>query len=257
MQDKRIAVVTGANRGIGREIARQLAAKGLRVIATSRDETDGKNAAREIGAEHFVLDVTDTSGIERLAGELGGGFDVLVNNAGISMDGFNAEVAAKTSAVNFFGAMHLTDRLLKSVRAGGRIVNVSSGLGGLSGVSGVLRKRFEDPQLTRPALGELVNSFVRDVAAGVHESNGWPSSGYRVSKIALNAYTRIVARELASDPRAILVNAACPGWVRTRMGGPGAPRSPEEGAKTPAWLALLPDGGPSGRLFRDQLPVDW
>ena len=257
MNDKRIAVVTGANRGIGHEIARQLVEKGLRVIATGRDEAAGQKSAREIGAEHFALDVTDAAAIERLAQALGGGLDVLVNNAGIALDGFNAQVAEKTAAVNLFGAMHVTDRLLPAIRAGGRIVNVSSGMGDLSAVSGQLRQRFEDPKLTRAALAELVNSFVRDVAAGVHENNGWPSSGYRVSKIALNAYTRILARELASDPRRILVNAACPGWVRTRMGGKGAPRSVEEGADTPTWLALLPDGGPTGGLFRDRKPASW
>jgi carbonyl reductase 1 len=252
-----IAVVTGANRGIGREIARQLVQNGMRVLATSRDADEGRKSAKAIGAESVTLDVTDENGIEQLAKSLSGGLDVLVNNAGIALDGFDAQVAEKTAAVNVFGAMHVTDRLLPRMHPGARIVNVSSGMGDLSGVSRQLRERFEDPGLTRAGLTELVNSFVRDVAAGVHEKNGWPSSGYRVSKIALNAYTRILARELANDPRKILVNAACPGWVRTRMGGNGAPRSVEEGADTPTWLALQPEGAPSGGLFRDRKRVEW
>jgi NAD(P)-dependent dehydrogenase (short-subunit alcohol dehydrogenase family) len=97
--------------------------------------------------------------------------------------------------------------------------------------------------------------FVAEVAAGTHEASGWPSSAYRVSKIGLNALTRIIASELARDARGILCNAACPGWVRTDMGGPHASRSAEEGAETPVWLALLPSGGPSGGFFRDKKPV--
>jgi carbonyl reductase 1 len=257
VNERRVAVVTGGNRGIGRDIARRLVASGLDVIATGRDPGQGKDAAADVGARFFPLDVTDAASIEALAANLSGGLDVLVNNSGVSMQGFDARVAKGTLDVNFFGAMNVTDRLLPSMRAGGRIVMVSSGMGELSSVSEALRQRLLDPSLSRAELVSLMESFVRDVAAGTHARNGWPSSAYRVSKVGLNALTRILARELETDPRRILVNAVCPGWVRTAMGGAGAPRSIEKGSETPAWLALLPDGGPSGGFFRDQHEIAW
>jgi carbonyl reductase 1 len=240
MADARVAVVTGANRGIGQEVARQFKARGFRVIATSRAP----------GSGFATLDVEDRTSIQGFARALAkGGVDVLVNNAGASFDGFDASVAKSTLAVNFFGPMHLTDALLPSMRAGARIVMVSSGMGKLSNLGPTLRARFEDPSLTRAGLLELLASFVRDVGAGVHGGQGWPSNAYSVSKIGLNALVRVLARELEGDARGILVNSADPGWVRTRMGGPAAPVSVEDGAKTPVYLALLPAGGPTGGFF--------
>ena len=254
---QRVAVVTGANRGIGLAIAKELVSRGLRVIATARDEAEGRAAAREIGAEYHPLDVTKDDSVDALARALEGGVDVLVNNAGVALDGFDATVAQRTLDVNFLGAMRVTDRLLPLCREGARIVNISSGLGAISCMSPPLREKLLDPGLSRKTLLSLMETFVRDVGAGKHSDRGWPSSAYAVSKVALNALTRIVAREVAKDPRGILVNAACPGWVRTRMGGAGAPRSPEEGASTAVWLALLPAGGPQGGSFRDQQPAPW
>ena len=258
MNEKRLAVVTGSNRGIGHEIARQLVANGLRVIATARDTATGTNAAAEIGAEFAALDVANPSSIDAFAEQLAhkeGGLDVFVANAGIALDGFNADVARRTIDVNFYGAMHSTDKLLPLFRPGARIVMISSGLGELSGIGPQLREEFSAPNLDRAKLIELVERFVTEVGAGTHAQSGFPSSAYRVSKVALNAYVRILARELASDPRQILVNAACPGWVRTRMGGPSAMKSVEEGARTPVWLALLPEGSPTGGFFREQRAV--
>jgi carbonyl reductase 1 len=257
MGARKIGLVTGANRGIGFEIARQLAAEGVDVVATSRDAAEGQEAARKLGVRHLLLDVTRQESIDALADHFRDGLDILVNNAGISMKGFDADVARGTLAVNFWGAKNVTDRLLPLVRNQGRIVMVSSGMGELSSVSAELRARFLDPELTVQELTRLVGSFVNDVAAGNHADHGWPSSAYRVSKVALNALTRILARDLATDPRHILVNAVCPGWVRTNMGGSSAPRSPEQGARTPVWLALLPDGGPTGGFFRDQRSIGW
>jgi carbonyl reductase 1 len=244
---ERIALVTGANRGIGREIARQLAAAGVHVLG----------AAREPGAGEVLLDVTCQAHIDALAERLNHGLDIIVNNAGTSFDGFDAEVARRTLDVNFFGPLRVTDALLPRLRAGASIVMVSSGMGELSHVGARLRERFASSTLNRHELIELVQSFPRDVARGVHESNGWPSNAYTVSKVGLNALTRVLARELARDERKILVNAACPGWVRTRMGGSSAPRSPEQGARTPVWLALLPEGGPTGDFFRDERAIPW
>jgi carbonyl reductase 1 len=124
-------------------------------------------------------------------------------------------------------------------------------------VSGPLRQRLLDPSLTREQLLALASSFVDAVGAGTLAREGWPSNAYSVSKILLNAAVRVLARELAGDPRNIRVNAESPGWVRTRMGGRSAPGSVEEGARTAVWLALLPAGGPTGGFFADEKPTDW
>ena len=244
----RIAVVTGANRGLGAEIARQLGARGLTVVPTSRTARKG----------FATLDVEDRASIEGFArAQAKDGVDVLVNNAGVLFDGFDTTVAARTLAVNFFGAMYLTDALLPSMRPEGRIVMVSSGLGRLSQLGPALRARFEDPSLTRAGLTALLESFVHDVGTGVHARHGWPSNAYGVSKVGLNALVRVMARELQGDPRRILVNSADPGWVRTRMGGRSAPVSVEDGAKTPVYLALLPTGSPTGAFFARERQVEF
>ena len=260
--EKRVALVTGGTRGIGHAIARELARHGLRIIVGGREARLGEKVAGELGggASFQVLDVTDPDSIAAIAARLEGegGLDVLVNNAGVSLDGFDASVARRTLDVNFAGMMRLTDRLLPLLRPDARIVMVSSGMGDVSSLGAALRKEILSPSLDRAGLVALVDRFVAEVAAGTHAESGWPSNAYRVSKAAMNAYVRILARELAGDPRNVLVNAACPGWVRTAMGGASAPRSPEEGAETPAWLALLPPGDRrSGGLYRDEQPIDW
>jgi NAD(P)-dependent dehydrogenase (short-subunit alcohol dehydrogenase family) len=226
----RVALVTGANRGIGHEVVRQLATKGLSTILAARDSDKAEAAAHALAAAGLPvtgrqLDVTDQGGVDALAKGLDR-LDVLVNNAGIYLD---EDVAAvdpdldrirMTLETNLFGAWRTTVALLPQMRAGGygRIVNVSSGAGQLADM--------------------------------------WGSSpGYRVSKTALNAVTRMLAYELADTN--ILVNSVCPGWVRTDMGGRGASRSVEEGADTAVWLATLPDDGPSGGFFRDRKPIPW
>jgi carbonyl reductase 1 len=247
------AVVTGASRGLGRETARVLTERGYRVYAANR-------GARWSGPTHGAipveLDVTSDESVAALAKRLaddGATLDVLVNNAGISMDGFDANVARGTLDVNFFGALRVTTALEPLLAQCARVVMVSSGLGELDGLDPRLRVRFADPALTKTQLVELARSFVDDVAAGRHRERGWPSSAYRVSKVSLNALTRILAKELA--PRGISVVAVCPGWVATDMGGAGAPRSVAEGALSILWGAE-PGAGPSGGFFRDgrQLP---
>ncbi|HET6146523.1 MAG TPA: SDR family NAD(P)-dependent oxidoreductase [Polyangia bacterium] len=262
---KPTALLTGANRGLGLETGRQLAGRGFRLLLTSRDARAGQAAVARLEAngapvEHRILDVTDAASIAALAGDLtraGTRVDVLVNNAGISLQGFDAEVARQTLEVNFFGAMNVTDALLPSIPDGGNVVMVSSGMGELSGVSAALRSRLLDPRLTRAALVDLMRSFVRDVERGRHAEAGWPSSAYRVSKVGLNTLVRLLARELA--PRRIRVNAVCPGWVRTDMGGAGAARGVEKGAASIVWAATLgqSEGAPTGGFFRDGRAIPW
>lgn len=253
----RTAVVTGANRGIGLETVRQLAARGYRVILTARDDAAGKREAAGVGVEYGYLEVSRPPGAAAFAESLSRDsrkVDVLINNAGISMHGFDSEVVRRTLAINFFGAINVTEALLPLIPDGGTIVMVSSGMGQLAAYSPTLRERFLDPNLTRDGVIGLVREFEAAVARGDHEQSGWPSSAYRVSKAALNAYTRVLARDLA--PRHIRVNAVCPGWVKTRMGGASAARSVEEGASSVTWAATLA-GETTGGFFRDGKAISW
>ena len=236
----KIALVTGANRGLGQEVARQLEEKGFRVIRTSRHDA------------RYPLDVSSDASVASLAKKLreeNVQLDALVNNAGIAMDGFDANVAKKTLETNFFGPLRVTDALAPLVRDGGNIVMVSSGMGELSAFSLELAKVLSHGELDRATLIETMRSFVSDVEAKRHEERGWPSSAYRVSKAGLNALARVLARELA--PRHIRVNAVCPGWVRTDMGGKHAERDVATGAKSIVWAALLETDGVTGGFFRD------
>ena len=223
-----IALVTGANRGIGRETARQLAERDYDVIVSARDEAKAREAAEAVGGRPLRLDVSDPASIDQAAAALGedpGALDVLVNNAGVGTDwgvaGAEPDFDAIQSALdtNFFGAYRLTVALLPLLRESdhARVVNVSSGMGGIA------------------------------------EMGGW-SPGYRVSKAALNAMTRILSAEL--DEAVVKVNSACPGFVNTDMGGQfGAKKPVEDGAAGIVWLATLQDDGPTGGFFRDGKPV--
>jgi NAD(P)-dependent dehydrogenase (short-subunit alcohol dehydrogenase family) len=260
MTAARTALVTGANRGLGLETSRQLARSGYRVLMTSRDPAEGGRAAASIlpsdAVEPHVLDVADDASVARLADALsraGERLDLLVANAGIAMKGFDAEIARKTIDVNFFGGLRVTEALLPIVRDGGHVVMVSSGLGELDGLEPPLRERFENPHLTLDELVALSRAFVEDVQRGRHTKAGWPSSAYRVSKIALNALVRVLARDLA--PRHIRVNAVCPGWVRTDLGGQHADRSVEVGAASIVATAL--DEHANGGFFRDGKRIAW
>ena len=257
------AVVTGANRGLGLETCRQLAQRGMRVVLTSRDATKGQRAADPLRAQGLEvvtrpLEVTDRASVVSLAETLRqefGQIEVLINNAGIALEGFNAEVARRTLAVNCFGVITVVDHLFPLLSPHGRIVMVSSGMGQVAGLTPALQAKFLDPTMTRARLVDLMHTFVRDVEAGQHTQCGWPSNAYRISKAGLNAFTRLLARELANT--AIRINAVCPGWVRTDMGGRGAPRSVEEGARGIVWAARLGEDGPSGGFFRDGRPIPW
>jgi NAD(P)-dependent dehydrogenase (short-subunit alcohol dehydrogenase family) len=238
MAETRIALVTGANRGIGLEIVRQLSRAGLLAVLGSRDVAKGREAAAKLAAEGLEppvvgLDVTDEDSVRAAVDEvlsLFGRIDVLVNNAGILKEGqtpdvskvleLSSAVALQTYKTNTIGPLRMIQAVVPIMQKGGygRVVNLSSGAGQLAEMG-----------------------------------SGYPA--YRMSKAALNALTRVTAAELGPTP--IKVNAMCPGWVRTDMGGPNAARSVEQGAETAVWLATLPDTGPTGGFFRDKAPIAW
>ena len=230
----RIALVTGANRGIGLEVVRQLARRGFTTILGARDAQKGERAAGPL--QHtglkiipVQLDVTDQQSVDAakyLVEERFGRLDVLVNNAAILYDSWqraenaNLETVREAFETNTLGAWRMCQAFIPLLRESknARIVNVSSESGSLSVMGG-----------------------------------GTPA--YSISKAALNALTRMLADELR--PSRILINSVCPGWVATEMGGPDAPRTVEEGAASVMWAVTLPDSGPTGGFFRDGEPLAW
>jgi NAD(P)-dependent dehydrogenase (short-subunit alcohol dehydrogenase family) len=231
--DRRFALVTGANRGIGLELVRQLAREGFTALLGARDLDKGRAAVGALQDEGLDvqarrIDVADAESVRDLGAALAedlGHLDVLVNNAAIYYDtwqrGADADLAVVQKALetNLLGAWRTAQACLPLLRRSehARIVNVSSESGSLA-------------------------------------SMGAGAPAYSVSKAALNALTRVLAAELR--PEGILVNSVCPGWVATDMGGPGG-RPGEDGAASVMWAALLPDDGPSGGFFRDGRSVQW
>jgi NAD(P)-dependent dehydrogenase (short-subunit alcohol dehydrogenase family) len=224
-----VSLVTGANRGIGREVCSSLAARGHTVLLTARDGSAAQAATSDIPrAVPLRLDVTDSESITAAARAVAhrfGKLDALVNNAAISYDTWQRAISADISVVrdaaetNLYGPWRLVEAFLPLLRASEhpRIVNVSSEAASLASMGG-----------------------------------GTPA--YTVTKAALNALTRMLAAELRGER--ILVNAVCPGWVATDMGGPGG-RPVAEGAASVVWAAVLPDDGPTGGFFRDGRPLPW
>uniref|UniRef100_A0A0E0DDP1 Uncharacterized protein n=1 Tax=Oryza meridionalis TaxID=40149 RepID=A0A0E0DDP1_9ORYZ len=262
---KRVAVVTGGNRGIGLEVCRQLAADGITVVLTARDETRGVEAAeklRGMGLSSIVfhqLEVNNAAvgGMEYAQGvdaneEQFVGMDVLQRLQWMRKQGRETYDTAKNGVqTNYYGAKHVIQGLLPLLLSSseGKIVNVSSSLGLLRFLGNEdLRKELDDiDNLTEERLDEVLASFLKDFEAGELEAHGWPmgSAAYKVAKVAMNAYTRISARK---HP-ALRINCAHPGYVKTDLTINSGFLTPEEGARNVVTVALLPDGGPTGAFF--------
>jgi len=234
LQDKQAALVTGANRGIGYELVKQLASMGFKVILTSRDPKKGSEAAQQLAesgldVSFVVMNVTDQESIRQAAltiTETVGRLDVLINNAGVYLDG-NAKlltmdhaILERTMSTNFFGVYHVMRSFipLMEKRGYGRIINVSSEYGAMNAMS----------------------------------SQG--AGAYKISKLAMNALTRLAEAEVRGDFK---IYAVDPGWVSSDMGGPSAPRTPKRAADLILRLATMESEGPRGGFFKDGKPIDW
>jgi NAD(P)-dependent dehydrogenase (short-subunit alcohol dehydrogenase family) len=242
-------LVTGANRGIGQQVALVLAEQGWDVLLGSRDRHKGDATATRLRkttagrVKAVEIDVTDQASVATAAAKLRDGairIDALVNNAGVYGVARGPDGVARTIETNLLGALRTTLAMLPLLHDGATITNVTSGLGALANLDDAHRRLLADPELTRDALVELVRGFVRG------GGTGWGTDAYGVSKAALNALTRILAGELAS--RQVRVNATDPGWVRTEMGGRGAPRSVEQGAASVLFGVTAAE---TGGVFRD------
>lgn len=276
---KRIVVVTGANKGIGLEVAKKVGAAGCRTILACRNPELGQAAANDLiamgyDAEFRQLDVSNSSSISSFASSIAsdyGHLDVLVNNGAMAFKSSDPtpfeQQAEPTITVNYFGTLEVTNALLPLLRKGiaPSVVNVASFAGKLRILkSPALVSQFTAPTLTVDQLNELMRRYVSEVKAGVAEANGWPKWNYGVSKLGLIALTKVLAKQ--PENSALRINACCPGSVMTEFSSQKGNKTPEEGARTPAMLALLPptgagaadaEGHVTGKFYADEKEVEW
>ncbi|KAL0710413.1 hypothetical protein Bca4012_017391 [Brassica carinata] len=260
-----VAVVTGANRGIGFEMVKQLAGHGLTVILTSRDENVGVEAAKVLqeggfNVDFHRLDILDSSSIQDFCQWIKdkyGFIDVLVSvNYNVGTHN-SVEYSHMVISTNYYGTKNIIKAMIPLMRQaspGARIVNKLEN-------EAVRAKLMDVDSLTEEIVDETVSDFLKQVEKGTWESGGWPHSftDYSVSKMAVNAYTRVLAKELSERPEGekIYANCFCPGWVKTAMTGYAGNVSAEDGADTGVWLALLPDQAITGKFFAERREISF
>ncbi|EPQ57827.1 NAD P-binding protein [Gloeophyllum trabeum ATCC 11539] len=278
-----VAIVTGANKGIGKAIVERLAARfegsylaqttgasSLLIYLTARDESRGLAALQEVRntapasvkIEFHPLDINSTESIHALAKsmkERHGQIDVLINNAAVATKGpaFDEQIVEFTLAPNYYGTKEMCLAFLPLLNpTHGRLINVSSMGGVLSRLSSPdLAARFRNARAV-PEVDALMAEFRADVKAGTWKEKGWYGSAYATSKMGVTALTRALAHQ-TRDKNGLLVNAVCPGWVKTDMAGPSAPKTVEEGAVNPVMLALDDIKGKSGTFWNDSGEYEW
>lgn len=268
-------MVTGSNKGIGFAIVRGLCKQfDGDVYLTARKEELGKEAIKSLNSEGLSpkfhqLDITDQASINRLRDFLKntyGGLDILVNNAGIAYKQAStapfAEQAEVSIRTNYQGTLDTCKALFPLLKPHARVVNVSSMVSAfaIKKCSKEVQAKFLNPKITVSELTNLLNDFIQAAKNGTHETKGYPSSAYGMSKVGVSVLSEIQHRQLSADPREdILVNACCPGYVDTDMSSHKGHKTIDQGADTPLYLALLPPGtkSPAGNFVSERKIKKW
>ncbi|PIA97223.1 Carbonyl reductase [NADPH] 1 [Cercospora beticola] len=286
----RVAAVTGANKGIGLAIVRQLALQypksPLRsgpflIYLTARSAERGAAAVKELQNDpqlknakvleqdggqttisYHPLDISQTKSVQDfrdyLHKEHPKGIDMVINNAGIALQGFDGNVVKETLQTNYYGSLEATQDFLPLLREGGRLVNVCSMAGKLNKYSEEVRQAFVDASKSGvPDVTALMQRFQKSVDEGREKEDGFPSAAYAVSKAGEIAFTKVIAAEEKKKGRDVLVNACCPGYVKTDMTRGGGRKTVDEGAQTPVLLALHDIGGKTGEFWQHEDTIEW
>lgn len=278
MSTQRTAIVTGANKGIGLAVVRQLALQfpssqlatsgsSLLIYLTARSQTRGEEAlaslhsdsqfqATKATVKYAALDISSSSSIESFAAKIKQehpeGVDIVINNAAIAMNGFDEQVVKETLGSNYFGTLETTRHLLPLLRENGRLVNVASMAGHLTGkYSSAVRER-----LVNAKSGSDVTTLMKEFMADPYSGN-FPQAAYAVSKCGVIAWTKVLAQEEQKKGRGVLVNACCPGFVRTTMTRGAGHKTVDEGAMTPVMLALADLKGRTGGFWQHEKEIEW
>ncbi|KAF2153161.1 NAD(P)-binding protein [Myriangium duriaei CBS 260.36] len=290
MSTTRIAAVTGANKGIGLAIVRQLALQypnspfhsgSFLIYLTARSAERGAEAVKTLnndpelkkakvlvqdGGQTTIkfkqLDISKTDSIRQfkdyLHQEHPDGIDILINNAGIALKGFDGSIVKQTLETNYYGTLEATQTILPIIKQGGRLVNVASMAGHLNKYSDDVRQAFLDASAAGvPEMTSLMETFKKAAAQGTEKEQGWPSAAYAVSKAGVIGMTYAISQEQKASKNPILINSCCPGYVETDMTGGGGSKKPNEGAMTPVLLALRDIKGSNGKFWQHEKIIEW